>query len=89
MKIHQRVVENGFSSNFMVVNALIDMYAKSGTIHKAQELLDKMHDIDIVLWIVMIIWYVKNGYIKRDYELFIKMPHPNAISWNIKIVSYA
>jgi len=28
MGIHQRVVQNGFSFNIMVVNALIDMYAK-------------------------------------------------------------
>jgi len=34
MDIHQRVVENGFSSNVTILNALIDMYAKCGTIHK-------------------------------------------------------
>ena len=28
----------------MVVTTLIDMYAKCGIIHKAQELFEKMHD---------------------------------------------
>jgi len=35
MDIHQRVVENGFTMNVMVVNAMIGMYAKYGRIHKA------------------------------------------------------
>jgi len=34
MEINQRLVENDFSLNFMVVNALIDIYAKYGRIHK-------------------------------------------------------
>jgi len=36
MEIHQRVFENDFASNFMVVEVLIGMYAKCGRIHKAQ-----------------------------------------------------
>jgi len=35
MDIHQRVVENGLALNIMVWTALIDMYAKCETIHKA------------------------------------------------------
>jgi len=35
MDIHQRVVENGFSSNIVVMNALIEMYTKCGRIYKA------------------------------------------------------
>jgi len=44
MEIRQRVVENGFPSNVMVLNVLIGMYTTCGRIHKAQELFNKMHD---------------------------------------------
>jgi len=48
MDIHQRVVENRFSSNVVVMNALIGMHTKHGRIHKSRELFNKMHDAYIV-----------------------------------------
>ena len=65
------------------------MYAKCETMHKAQEFFDKMHDVDIVSWNVMIVEYAKNGYIERAHELFIKIPHLNEISLTIMITGYA
>lgn len=42
MDIHQRVVENYFVSNVVVVKSLIGMYATCGIIQKAWELFNKM-----------------------------------------------
>jgi len=78
IEIHQRVVKNGFLLNTTIVNTLIYMSAKCGIIHKARELLDKMHDVETISWIVMMVRYEKNGYIKGAHELFVKIPHPNA-----------
>lgn len=43
-----------FSSNIIVMNVLINMYAKYGIINKARELFNKMHDANIVSWNAMI-----------------------------------
>lgn len=47
MEIYQRVVENGFSSNF-VVSAFVDMHAKYGRMQKAHKLFNKMHGVNII-----------------------------------------
>lgn len=41
------------------------MYEKYGIIHKDQELFDKMHDANIILWFVMITWYAKNRFFEK------------------------
>jgi len=66
MDIHQRVVENCFSSNVVVVNAV---YAKYGRIHKAGEIFDKMHDVNTISWKAMIGGYVIHGYNKEGFDL--------------------
>jgi len=70
MDAHQRVVENGFTSNATIVNALIDMYVISGIIHKARELFYKMHDANTISWIAIIGEYAIHGY-NKDYIIFL------------------
>ena len=43
MDIHEKIVRSGFQSDVIAVNALIDMYGKCGSIQKAHELFDNMH----------------------------------------------
>ena len=62
MNIHQRPVENGFPSNILILNTLLDIYAKCGTIQKAQKLFDKTDDAHPVSWNVMIQSYAIHGY---------------------------
>jgi len=70
MYIHQRVVEDDFASNVVVMNALIDMYAKYGSVEKAPKLFDKMHNVNKVLWKAMIIGYTQNNFSKKVLETF-------------------
>jgi len=48
MKICQRIFENGFAMNFLVMNAMIGMYEQCGRIHKSQEIFNNMHNANIV-----------------------------------------
>ncbi|XP_057842670.2 pentatricopeptide repeat-containing protein At1g11290, chloroplastic [Cryptomeria japonica] len=57
----------------MVVTALIDMYAKCGSIQKANELLDKLPKWDLITSNAMIVGYVQNGLLDQGFELFKKM----------------
>jgi len=44
--IHQRLFKNGFLSYVVVVSALLDIYAKCGSIKKAREFFNKIHDLN-------------------------------------------
>ena len=41
------------------------MYAKCGRIHKAWELFDKMHDVKIVSWFVIVAGCIQNGLLEK------------------------
>ena len=60
-------------SDVVVVTALIDMYAKYGSIDKAHELFDKMHQRDVISWNAMILGYAQNGYFEKALEAFNQM----------------
>jgi pentatricopeptide repeat protein len=57
--IHDKIIRNRFQSHVIVVNALIDMYVKCGSLEKARELFDKINHRDVVSWTTMIAGYAK------------------------------
>ncbi|XP_057837778.2 pentatricopeptide repeat-containing protein At1g11290, chloroplastic [Cryptomeria japonica] len=73
MDIHKSIIEGGYFSDIIVGNALLDMYAKSGSIDKAQELFDRMLQRDVISWNVMIVGYATRGFIKKALETFKQM----------------
>ncbi|XP_057843691.2 pentatricopeptide repeat-containing protein At2g13600-like [Cryptomeria japonica] len=73
MEIHQGIIESGFLSNIVTVNALIDMYGKCGRVQMAQKLLDKVPEHDVVSWNTMIVGYAQNGYVDKALEIFKRM----------------
>eukprot|EP01018_Ginkgo_biloba_P007726 Gb_41233 [translate_table: standard] len=89
VKIHEEIIRNGFQSDVFVENALVDMYAKCGSIRKARELFDKMPQPNLVTWNTMIAGYAQNGHADEAFKLFQKMPNRDAVSWNAMIAGYA
>ncbi|XP_057830827.2 pentatricopeptide repeat-containing protein At2g03880, mitochondrial-like [Cryptomeria japonica] len=75
MDIHQSIMEGGLLSDSIVGNALLDMYAKCGSIDKARELFDKMAQKDVVSWNAMIAGYAQNGFCKEALKIFELMKH--------------
>ncbi|KAH9323336.1 hypothetical protein KI387_017975, partial [Taxus chinensis] len=73
----------------VVVNALIDMYSKCGSIKKARCLFDKMHQQDAVSWNAIIAGYAQNGVVDKALRLFKEMPQRDVVSWTAMIVGYA
>jgi pentatricopeptide repeat protein len=71
MEIHTKIIKYGFESDLVVANALIDMYAKCGSIENACELFDKMLQRYVVSWTALITVYAHNGLLdvaKSDFE---------------------
>ncbi|XP_057873045.2 pentatricopeptide repeat-containing protein At3g24000, mitochondrial-like [Cryptomeria japonica] len=73
MDIHQIIIEGGFSSDIIVGNALVDMYAKCGSIEKAREVFDRIPQRDAISWTAMIVGYAQNGFVEHALETFKQM----------------
>ncbi|XP_057816350.2 pentatricopeptide repeat-containing protein At1g11290, chloroplastic-like isoform X2 [Cryptomeria japonica] len=71
--IHQIITEGGFSSDVVVASALVDMYAKCGSIEKAREMFDRIPQRDVVSWTAMIVGYAQNGFVEKALETFKQM----------------
>ncbi|KAG9439565.1 hypothetical protein H6P81_019730 [Aristolochia fimbriata] len=71
--VHMTIRGMGLEEDVFVGSALIKMYADNDSIKEARQVFDKMIQIDIVLWNVMIGGYVKNGDVGEALGLFKKM----------------
>ncbi|XP_057871105.2 pentatricopeptide repeat-containing protein At2g35030, mitochondrial [Cryptomeria japonica] len=87
MEIHEKIVRNGFQCDVTVVNALIDMYAKCGSIQKAWELFDKMHQRNVISWTAMIGGYAMHGRTRESLKLFEEMKQSGINPDHITFVS--
>eukprot|EP01018_Ginkgo_biloba_P034626 Gb_37254 [translate_table: standard] len=74
-EVHEVIIRSGFHSDIFVGSALVDMYAKCGTIEFARTSFDKMNQRDVVSWSAMILGYAMHGCAKEALQLFQKMQH--------------
>jgi pentatricopeptide repeat protein len=89
VKLHKEIRRNGFESDVVVANALVDMYGKCGSIEKARQVFDNMHKRDLVSWNAMVAGYAHNGFVDEALKLFDKMPEKDAFSWTTMIAGFA
>lgn len=73
--VHATVVDGKFESNLRVCNALINMYAKCGSLEEALGLFDRMHHRDVVSWNALITAHAQHGHVKEALQLFLQMQH--------------
>ncbi|KAJ0247079.1 Pentatricopeptide repeat-containing protein [Hirschfeldia incana] len=69
--VDARAESNGLKrDNVMVCNALIDMYAKCGSVIEARDIFDNMSEKTVVTWTTMIAGYALNGVFHEALVLF-------------------
>eukprot|EP01018_Ginkgo_biloba_P031329 Gb_01246 [translate_table: standard] len=83
--IHEDIIRSGFQCDVFVGSALVDMYAKCGSLGVACQVFDKMPSRDVVSWNAMIAGHAHNGDVDEAQNLFQKMPERNVVSWNVMI----
>lgn len=71
--VHDLANKYNFISNIYVSTALIDMYAKCGSIKEARQVFDKMQDKNTVTWNAMISGYGLHGHAHEALNIFNKM----------------
>eukprot|EP01018_Ginkgo_biloba_P008465 Gb_26313 [translate_table: standard] len=87
--VHEEIILSGSMSDIFVENALLDMYAKCGSMEDARTVFDNMPERDVVSWTALISGYAQNGLFYEALELFEKMPQRNVVSWTVMIAGYA
>lgn len=53
-EVHKDIMQAGLASDLQLGNALVHMYAKSGSVHEARQVFDRMTNRDVITWNVMI-----------------------------------
>lgn len=71
--VHDYIKENDMQSSLYVSNALMDMYAKCGSMADAESVFNQMPVKDIVSWNTMIGGYSKNSCPNEALDLFVAM----------------
>lgn len=75
--IQDCIRELGMGRNVFVGTALVDMYAKCGSMEMALEVFDQMGEKDIVSWGTMVQGYAANGMPKEALDMFRRMRKEN------------
>ncbi|XP_042475260.1 pentatricopeptide repeat-containing protein At3g56550 [Macadamia integrifolia] len=73
VEMHRLANENGFGDNLFVRNALIDMYAKCGSLDGARHVFSRMRRSDIFTWNSMIVGLGVHGHGDEAIILFKQM----------------
>ncbi|GAB4838121.1 Pentatricopeptide repeat-containing protein At4g30700 [Ancistrocladus abbreviatus] len=83
--VHDLIEKESFESNIYVSTAVIDMYAKCGSIFQARKLFDEMPEKNVVSWNAMISGYGLHGYGHEAVSIFNEMlhlgVHPSAVTF--------
>ncbi|KAK0608211.1 hypothetical protein LWI29_027202 [Acer saccharum] len=69
--------EPSFFPNLRVVNSLIDMYAKCGSIERAKQVFEMAHQKDLLCYSTMIVAFANNGLGQDAISLFDEMQRAN------------
>ncbi|KAH7416131.1 hypothetical protein KP509_14G076900 [Ceratopteris richardii] len=78
--LHAGIAKEGLlQSNVFVGNALIDMYAKCGSLREAQEVFDVLPVHNVVTWTALIAGYAFNSQAEEALKYFEKMRHDNVV----------
>ncbi|CAO2838920.1 unnamed protein product [Amaranthus hypochondriacus] len=72
-QVHCYSIKMGFKNQMYIITALVDMYAKGGSIADARRGFDCLQEPDVVLWTSMIGGYIQNGDNEEALGLYRKM----------------
>jgi pentatricopeptide repeat protein len=73
LQVHAYIIQIGNGLNVLVASALVDAYAKCGSLEYAQQVFDKMPIQNVDSWNALISGYAKYGRVDDARELFNRM----------------
>jgi pentatricopeptide repeat protein len=87
-EIHTLLIKNNIELDIILQTALMNMYAKCGSLVEARQIFDTMQYRDLASWNAMLAGYAHQGESKQALELFAQMrQHRDVIPDNVTFVS--
>ncbi|GLT62839.1 hypothetical protein SLA2020_354420 [Shorea laevis] len=86
MRVHVYVVKVGLNENLQVSNALLELYAKCGSIKEARKVFGEMRERNVVSWTSLIVGLAVNGFGNEALELFKEMEREGMVPSEITFV---
>jgi pentatricopeptide repeat protein len=86
-EIHKEIIRNRFKSDVFVGSALVDMYAKCGSLEHAQDEFYKICHPNVVSWNAMIAGYAMHGHGKEALQLFEQMQYSGTNPDSVTFIS--
>ncbi|XP_077229243.1 pentatricopeptide repeat (PPR) superfamily protein [Tasmannia lanceolata] len=84
-RCHCCIIKLGLDTNVIVSGALVDMYAKRGSIDESQQVFDDIPNRSLVAWTAIISAHARHGNYEQVMGLFKKMEgacvHPDSITF--------
>jgi pentatricopeptide repeat protein len=84
-QLHANIIQAGFGTDIQIGNALIDMYAKCGSLEAACQVFDVMPERDVISWTAMIVGLAQHGCGEEALQVFEQMRvegvEPNAVTF--------
>ncbi|MBA0863872.1 hypothetical protein Goshw_026865 [Gossypium schwendimanii] len=77
------------ANDLYAMNKKLSDIVRTGKIHEARSMFDKMGERNTVTWNSMISGYVKRREMTQARKLFDEMPERDIVSWNLMISGYA
>ncbi|KAK2985441.1 hypothetical protein RJ640_006737 [Escallonia rubra] len=72
-QLHSFIIKKKFQSNLFAANALVDMYAKSGSLYDARQQFELIRNRDNVSWNAIIVGYVQEEEEEEAFYMFKRM----------------
>ncbi|KAJ7514776.1 hypothetical protein O6H91_23G058700 [Diphasiastrum complanatum] len=85
-QLHHNIIKSGLESHMIVGSALVDMYAKCGSIEHARQVFNRMIQRDVVSWSAMIAGYAQEGLGEEALALYVQMKQENIEPNNVTYV---
>lgn len=87
--IHEAISIARLESDTVLMNTLLDMYFKCGSLGDAKRVFNETLLPNSRTWNTIIAGYSKAGLMDEAVNLFHQMPEPNTVSWNSIIAGFA
>lgn len=71
--VHAHMANSDFIPSTFVLNALLNMYMKCGSLVDARQVFDRMRERDMFTWTMMLTGYAKLGHPEEAYKIYEQM----------------
>lgn len=87
-KLHARILKTHFSSESFILNRLVDVYAKCGSVDDARKLFDRMTQRNTFSYNAVLTVLMRSGNLEEAAGVFMSIPSPDQCSWSSMVSGF-